>query len=89
VLAAEALTLDSFRLASKSLSPAGERRPVRVLPAGLASQPLPLPSGTDLRLTFTLPAGAYATTLLREVMKAPEPSPAAASGAQDRESAHG
>lgn len=41
-----------------------ERRPLRVIPQELASEWL---DGQRLRLTFRLPAGAYATAVLREL----------------------
>lgn len=62
-LAASGLTLRDFGRFSKLLP--GTRRPLLVWPRELTGERLT----TDVRLTFTLPAGAYATTLLREVMK--------------------
>ena len=43
----------------------GERRPFRV-PLG---EPVREQDGADLILSFSLPRGAYATTVLGEVMK--------------------
>jgi tRNA pseudouridine13 synthase len=43
----------------------GERRPLRV-PLGEASL---LPDGDGLIVEFSLPRGAYATTVLEEIMK--------------------
>jgi tRNA pseudouridine13 synthase len=70
VLVAEGLTRESFRLSSRGESPGGERRAVRTIPADLQHQWLAEPDGTALHLRFMLPPGAYATSLLREVMKA-------------------
>jgi tRNA pseudouridine13 synthase len=62
----------------------GARRPLRV-PIGHSSTE----SGVDehgafIRLAFELPAGSYATVLLREIMKSPQaPSDAKATGPQE------
>lgn len=48
-----------------ALAGAGDRRPNRVLLPDLTVEP----AGADLRFTFTLPKGAYATTVMREFMK--------------------
>jgi tRNA pseudouridine13 synthase len=69
VLQREGLTPESFRLRSKGESPGGERRAVRAIPAELEHDWFAEPDGPALRLRFTLPPGAYATSLLREVMK--------------------
>lgn len=63
VLTESGLSLDDFRRYSKLLP--GTRRALLVWPEGLAVQSEP----NGLRLTFTLPPGAYATSLLREFMK--------------------
>lgn len=42
-----------------------ERRALRVIPRGISWEALP---GSGLALTFTLPAGAYATAVLRELV---------------------
>jgi tRNA pseudouridine13 synthase len=64
LLAAEGLDLPSFNLPG-GLAMDGERRPLRV--------PLREPSaeldGEGLVLSFTLPRGSYATSVLREIMK--------------------
>lgn len=64
LLSKAGLTDDSFRL-SRGLSLEGARRPLRV--------PLQEVSASDdnghLLLSFTLPKGSYATSVLREVMK--------------------
>jgi len=65
VLAGEGLDLEDFRIGG-GLAPKGARRPLRV--------PLEqVEAGWDdgLLLRFALPAGAYATVLLGEVMKCP------------------
>lgn len=88
LLAREGLTLASFRLGGKRLSPKGERRAVRAFPQALAWEVCPAPDGLALRLTFTLPPGTYATSLLRELTRnddlaslpAPAAPPSAAAG---------
>ncbi len=73
LLQQEQLSPESFRIGGKRDSPRGERRPVREFPEQLAWTVLPADDGSagdDLRLEFTLPAGTYATSLLRELMKA-------------------
>lgn len=60
VLSRADLTLESFSGFGDELS--GTRRPYRIQPGELSSTL----EGTTLRLQFTLPAGVYATTLLRE-----------------------
>lgn len=65
----EGLSLEDFRLGG-GLNMDGERRPLRI----------PLQEtdvegeGPDLILSFILPKGAYATSVLREVMKVEQPS---------------
>jgi tRNA pseudouridine13 synthase len=72
LLRQEDLQLTDFRRFSKRDSPKGERRPVRVLPEDLRAE-LDTDGGEPiLRLSVILPAGAYATSLLREMMKAPQ-----------------
>ena len=69
LLEKEKLTRDSFRV-EKALSLEGARRPLRVpLDEARAEQ-----DGSDLLVSFRLPKGSYATSVLREVMK-PSPSP--------------
>ena len=70
------LTLEDFRRV-RALAPGG-RRPLRVRPAewDVSEQP-----GGNLTLGFFLPAGAYATVLLREVTKTPFAQLRAAPGA--------
>lgn len=64
VLREEDISLQSFKLAGK-LRMEGERRPLRVPMQNLATA-----ADTDgLILSFSLPRGAYATAVLREVMK--------------------
>ncbi len=63
----ERLTLDDFRLTG-GLAVEGERRPIRVpLKESRCEQ-----AGEDLVLTFSLPKGSYATTVLAEIMKTGE-----------------
>jgi tRNA pseudouridine13 synthase len=66
VLAEAGLTLASFAKA-RDLGE-GTRRPVRVLLDDLAVER----DGDAVRLSFTLPPGAYATALAREMMKGAE-----------------
>jgi tRNA pseudouridine13 synthase len=63
VLAAADLPSDVFERYSKLTS--GARRPYLTTVPDLAASP----DSAGLRLTFTLPAGAYATVVLRELMK--------------------
>ena len=64
LLAEEGITLDSFRRLGQ-LAP-GARRPIAVRLDGATARP----AGPDaIALDFGLPAGAYATAVLREVMK--------------------
>lgn len=60
----EQLTLAAFQL-SGGLAMEGERRPLRVPIAGAECAM----AGEDLVLTFSLPKGSFATTVLAEVMK--------------------
>ena len=62
VMEAAAVTTEMLRQARLD----GSRRPARLLLADLGIEPHP----DGLRFTFTLPKGAYATTVLREFMKA-------------------
>lgn len=64
LLTAEGLTMESFDLPG-GLGMAGERRPLRV-PLG---EPAAETDEEGLLLSFTLPRGAYATSVLREIMK--------------------
>jgi tRNA pseudouridine13 synthase len=64
VLAAAALTIEHFRRFPKLLP--GARRPLLCWPQGLMATPSP----TGVRLEFLLPSGAYATTLLSEILGA-------------------
>jgi tRNA pseudouridine13 synthase len=60
----ERLQLESFRLPG-GLGMEGERRPLRVPLAGAAARL----EGDDLIVSFSLPKGSYATSVLREIMK--------------------
>jgi tRNA pseudouridine13 synthase len=61
----EGLTLESFRLTG-GLAMEGERRPLRV-PLQTAECTM---DGEDLLVSFSLPKGSFATTVLAEIMKA-------------------
>jgi tRNA pseudouridine13 synthase len=63
VLAAHDLSLDDFARHGKLLL--GTRRPMLIWPEGLTCTAVP----EGLRLQFTLPSGAYATTVLRELVR--------------------
>jgi tRNA pseudouridine13 synthase len=65
LLASEKLQLVDFKLGS-GLDMPGERRPLRI---PLADPTVAMNDG--LVLSFALPAGSYATSVLREVMKSP------------------
>jgi tRNA pseudouridine13 synthase len=60
----------------------GGRRPLTVPIAGAAVTALTVEDRPALRLDFALPAGAYATVLLREVTKESDPRSAAAVSGQ-------
>jgi tRNA pseudouridine13 synthase len=60
----ERLLLEAFRLPG-GLGMEGERRPLRVPLAGAAARQ----DGEDLIVSFSLPKGSYATSVLREIMK--------------------
>ena len=62
VLAAAALTLDDFR----PVRAKGTRRPLRYYPAGLTWN---MENATTLVVSYFAPKGAFATMLLRELMK--------------------
>lgn len=89
---AEALEIESAVFAAASLTPAdiresrqkvkGARRALRVQPSDTH-----LASGVDehgphITVAFTLPAGSYATVLMRELMKTPEADGDAAASAE-------
>ena len=67
----ESLELADFRRTTKRLSPKGERRAIRVIPENLEAGTESDAGQTVLRIVATLPAGAYATSMLREIMKPP------------------
>ncbi len=64
LLAGEGLTPEQFNLPG-GLRMEGERRPLRIL----LGEPELTQDANDLILSFTLPKGSYATTVLAEVMK--------------------
>ena len=68
VLAAEGLTPDDFRRAGE-LKVKGARRPVRVRPEDVELAGGVDDHGAHVTVAFTLPAGSFATVLLRELMK--------------------
>jgi tRNA pseudouridine13 synthase len=71
VLGVEGLRLDSFRRLGSIAE--GTRRPF-VVPVTDARWTT---DGSTVDLSFSLPAGSYATVLLEEVMKPPRPEPRA------------
>jgi tRNA pseudouridine13 synthase len=70
VLAAEELTLDMFRRAGNLGT--GTRRPLAV---AVDKTDVTVTAERVIEVSFALPAGAYATALLREVVKGPNPFP--------------
>lgn len=56
----------------------GARRPLRVKPTDVELASGVDEHGSHVTVAFTLPAGSFATVLLRELMKAPEPQEAPA-----------
>jgi tRNA pseudouridine13 synthase len=67
LLAEEAITLESFRRLGQ-LAP-GARRPIAVRLDGAAVRPV---AADAISIEFALPSGAYATAVLRELMKTGE-----------------
>ncbi|MGH7232495.1 MAG: tRNA pseudouridine(13) synthase TruD [Nitrospiraceae bacterium] len=65
VVAAVGETPESLSEAAAACGFRGERRPLRVRPEDLTW----FLNGTTLKLSFSLPPGAYATSVLRELMK--------------------
>ncbi len=72
-MAAVDLTPDVFKQSGK-LRVKGARRPLRVQPKGLEMAAGVDAFGPHVTVAFTLPAGAFATVLVRELMKADEPA---------------
>jgi tRNA pseudouridine13 synthase len=68
VVTAEGATPESLTEAAKACGFRGERRSLRIPLADLAWAL----DGSVLTLSFSLPPGAYATSVLRELMKVPE-----------------
>lgn len=66
LLESEALTLDDFRLGG-GLDMSGERRPLRAQ----LQEPLLRVENNDTFISFSLPKGSYATSVLREILKTP------------------
>lgn len=71
----EQLDADAFtRLPGLKLS--GERRPLRIPVQQMSCRFQALEGGNQLELSFSLPAGCFATTVLAEIMKNPLTTPA-------------
>ena len=68
VFAEEGLTPDDFRRTGQ-LKVKGARRPLRVSPTTSTSTGGVDEHGPHITVAFTLPAGSFATVLLRELMK--------------------
>jgi len=68
VLAAERVSLDDFR-ALREMKFHGSRRPLRFRPEDLQVEAGEDQHGTFVELRFSLPAGCYATMIMREVCK--------------------
>jgi len=78
----EALAIESAVFAAASLTPQdiresrqkvkGARRPLRVQPSDTHLAAGVDEHGAHITVAFTLPAGSYATVLMRELMKSPE-----------------
>jgi tRNA pseudouridine13 synthase len=71
VLEANGLALGDFRVAGR-LKVKGARRPLRVKPENVEMSAGVDEHGAYIAVAFTLPAGSFATVLLRELMKTPE-----------------
>lgn len=84
VFAAAGLTPGEFRLPGKD-KVKGARRPVRVQPIDLELSSGADESGPHITVAFTLPAGSFATVLLRELMKSDQPVQQEESPAPDPE----
>jgi tRNA pseudouridine13 synthase len=76
VFAAAGLKPEDFRVAGR-LRVKGTRRPLRVRPEDVELAAGADEHGPHITLAFTLPAGSFATVLLREIMKVPDPEMAA------------
>ena len=74
VLAAAQLTPEAFRVAGKH-KVKGARRPLRVRPTDVSLEGGVDEHGPYITVAFTLPAGSFATVLLRELMKSEGSSP--------------
>lgn len=71
-LAAVELKPEDFRQSGK-LRVKGARRPLRVKPTDIELAGGVDEHGPHITVAFTLPSGAFATVLLREIMKTPDP----------------
>jgi len=67
VFASAGLTRESFRNDRERAK--GERRPLRIKPTEIRLEGGVDEHGPHITVAFTLPAGAYATVMLRELMK--------------------
>lgn len=68
VLARYGLSYENFR-GDVGARARGERRPLRIRPTDIQLEAGVDERGTHITIAFTLPPGAFATTLLREVMR--------------------
>jgi tRNA pseudouridine13 synthase len=75
VLKSHGLTPGHFRQEARDQAK-GARRPLRVRPTDTKLEAGVDESGPYITVAFTLPAGSFATTLLRELMKNDEHQPA-------------
>jgi tRNA pseudouridine13 synthase len=78
------LTPENFKQSGR-LRVKGARRPLRVKPADLQLESGVDEHGPHITLAFTLPAGCFATTLLRELMKTDQQTSETAEDADDAE----
>ena len=88
MLAASGLTPESFRVAGKH-KVKGARRPLRVRPEDVQLEAGVDDHGAFITIAFTLPAGSFATVLVRELTKSPAPQGPTTEVAADHGSAAG
>lgn len=86
VLAQFGLTPEQFRLEGKH-KVKGARRPLRVKIEDVAYSGGVDDRGPHITVAFTLPSGAFATVLLREIMKEPEAAAPSENAAEQEDSA--
>ncbi len=82
VLGAAQLTPEAFRQGGRH-KVKGARRPLRVQPQDVELEGGVDEHGAHITVAFTLPAGSFATVLLRELMKSSLSSPSAASASDE------